>query len=232
MAKVTLVIPTYNEEKFIAPLIASVKDQSLLPDEVLVIDASSDSTPDICSKAGFKVLKQTSKGISGARKEAFDAAAEEVIASTDADSVLTKKWIEVTAELFNDPKVVAVYGPVYFMDGPLWLRLLSRFGFTFFLKLNHISGKPHLSGMNFAVRQSAYKAIGGYRTELVTAEDVDLGLRIRSQGKILYDSRLVVFTSARRVMGMGVAKFFWHHLKNYLNMYFRGHSSADFKPFR
>lgn len=51
MAKVTLIIPTYNEEKFIGPLIASVKDQSVTPEEVLVIDASSDSTPQICAAA-------------------------------------------------------------------------------------------------------------------------------------------------------------------------------------
>ena len=45
-----IVIPTYNEEKFIALTLQSLAEQTVVPTKVIVVnDSSTDSTPEIVS---------------------------------------------------------------------------------------------------------------------------------------------------------------------------------------
>jgi len=231
--KISVVVPTMNESKYIQPCIDSLKNQSYQGEyEIIALDASSDQTPEICRQAGWKVVKQQGKGVSNARKEGFDAASGDVIATTDADTAVDKDWLAHIAKSFENQKVVAAYGPVLLLDGNILVKPLAGMFFTLFLKWNRLIRKDHLAGMNFAVRKSAYQAIGGFREELTTAEDVDLGLRIRKEGKIFYSRKIRVYTSVRRLAAEGVFKFLGHHIYNYFKMYFTGKASDNFKPIR
>ena len=232
MPKVSIVVPTMNEAKYIQPCIDSLKKQTHKDFEVVAIDASTDATPALCTGAGWKVVKQVSKGVSLARAEGFAATSGEIIACTDADTAVDEKWVERIAKAFEDERVVCAYGPVYFLDGSLAYKLVGGFLFTAFLQWNRLIGKDHVAGMNFAVRKTAYDAVGGFRADLWTAEDVDLGLRIRKLGKVVYDKQMCVYTSVRRLQAEGPLKFLAHHIGNYLRMYFTGKASTDFKPIR
>jgi glycosyltransferase involved in cell wall biosynthesis len=231
-SKISIVVPTYNEEKYLRPCLESVAPQKHLADECIALDNSTDSTPELCKSFGWTVITQTGKGVSNARKEGFDATKGDIIASTDADTAVSEKWVQTIEKAFQDPKVVCVFGPVYLLDGPLWLKLIANIGFTLFLWIGVLTGKPNVSGMNFAVRKSAYLKIGGFREELTTAEDVDLGLRMQKIGKVKYVHALYVHTSARRLLNYGIAKFIWHHFRNYLRIIFLGKASSDFNPIR
>jgi GT2 family glycosyltransferase len=85
--------------------------------------------------------------------------------------------------------------------------------------------------MNFAVRRTAYEKIGGYNPRLPTAEDIDVGYRIRSQGKIVYHHGILVYTSNRRLKAQKLS-FFIHHFFNNLRYKLTGTASSDFKPIR
>lgn len=230
--RISVVIPTMNEEKYLHPCLESLKKQTVQADEIVAIDASKDSTPQLCESYGWKVVKQQGKGVSGARKEGFLATSGEIIACTDADTEVAKNWIQETQKAFEDPKVVCIFGPVYLLDGPIWLRLLANSGYTLFLWWGILIRKPNVAGMNFAVRKSSYDQIGGFREELTTAEDVDLGLRLMSLGKVKYVHGLYVYTSARRIVNYGIAKFIWHHIRNYFRIISTGTSSDNFEPIR
>jgi len=232
MPKISVVVPTMNEEKYIKPCLDSLAAQTFKDFEVVAIDASKDSTPALCQKAGWKVVKQVSKGVSLARAEGFAATQGEIIACTDADTAVDKNWLENLNRVFQDPQVVCAYGPVYFLDGSFMYKFFGSMFFTGFLKFNRLLKKDHVSGMNFAVRKSAYDKIGGFRADLWTAEDVDLGLRIRKEGKVVYDKNIKVYTSVRRLVAEGPFKFLGHHIANYFRMYFKGEASTDFKPIR
>lgn len=233
MPKISVVVPTMNEEKYIQPCIDSLAKQTYKDFEVIAIDASKDSTPQKCSEAGWKVVTQKSKGVSLARAEGFAATRGEIIACTDADTELDRAWVESIAKAFENEKVVCAYGPVYFMDGPWYFKVLGAFFFnTVFLGWNRLIRRDHVAGMNFAVRKTTYDKIGGFRADLWTAEDVDLGLRIRKLGKVVYSKKIKVFTSVRRLMAEGVIKFLGHHIANYFRMYIKGKASDNFKPIR
>lgn len=93
-------------------------------------------------------------------------------------------------------------------------------------------GKPNLSGQNSAVRKSAYIQVGGFNEKLTTAEDVDLGLRIKKIGKVKYRQGVKAYTSARRLLSYGIRRFLAHHIKNYFGIIFKGKAQDDFEPIR
>jgi len=231
--KISVVVPTMNESKYIKPCVDSLANQTYKGTfEVIALDASQDNTPEICKKAGWRVVKQKGKGVSNARKEGFDATTGDIIATTDADTAVDKDWLLHIEKAFKNPKVVSAYGPVLFLDGNIFMKAMAAIFFTLFLKWNRLIRKDHLAGMNFAVRKDAYLNIGGFREELTTAEDVDLGLRIRKEGKIVYSKKIRVYTSVRRLAAEGMWKFLGHHTYNYFKMYFTGKASDNFNPIR
>jgi len=231
--KISVVVPTLNESKYIDVCIDSLAEQTFEDFEVINVDISDDDTPDKCEQAGWKVLRPSLRGVAVQRKIGFEAATGEIIASTDADTRLDSEWLaQIAREFDRDSDVVAVYGTVGFYDGNFFYRHLAGAFYTLFLLWNRLLKKDHLAGFNFAVRKSAYEAIGGFRPELTTAEDVDLGLRIKSEGKLIFSRKVKVSTSARRLASEGGLKFLWHHMRNYLNMYVAGKSSDDFDPVR
>lgn len=233
MVKISVVVPTMNEEKYIQPCIDALAKQTYRDFEVVAIDASTDSTPEICAKAGWKIIKQVSKGISLARAEGIAATAGEIVACVDADTAPEPQWLERVAKIFENEKAVCAYGPVYSRDcGPLF-KALSNIGYNIiFLNFCRLVRRDNISGQNFAIRKSAYNAVGGFRADLVTAEDVDLGIRVRKLGKVVFDRKMAVHTSARRILAEGVLHFLGHNILNYIRITTTGKASKNFKPIR
>jgi glycosyltransferase involved in cell wall biosynthesis len=227
---VSVVVPTFNEEKYISPCINSLKNQTFKDFEVIAIDKSTDSTPRLCREAGWKVVSQAKPGISEARSEGFAATSGEIIASTDADSAPDIHWLENIVACFKDPAVVCAYGPTYLLEPGFLNRLMGQLN-TVYLFVNRLLNNDQTLGMNFAVRKSAYEKIGGYNTSLATAEDIDIGYRIRKIGRIVYHPGIKVFTSNRRLARQKLG-FFTHHIANFIRMKLTGKASTDFKPIR
>ncbi len=214
--RISVVIPALNEEKYIERTLKSISEQN--PYEIIVVDnGSTDKTAEIASKYA-KVIKEPEKGVAKARDTGWRIAKGDIIAFTDADTVVGKNWInEIENSLKGD--AVAVYGPVYLLDGNIFENFLAKYGFTLFLLINHYLISPHFSGQNFAVKRRALESIDGFNTKLKTAEDVDLSRRLHKKfkNKIIFNKNLKVYTSARRLKA-GYLKFFAHHTKNYLRM--------------
>ncbi len=94
-APISVVIPAYNAEVFIAETLASVASQSLTPVEVIVVDdGSSDGTRGIAEAFGAKVIRQPNQGPSAARNTGAAAAVGQWIAFVDADDVWEAKKLE------------------------------------------------------------------------------------------------------------------------------------------
>ena len=59
-------------------------------------------------------------------------------------------------------------------------------------------GRTVISGPNFAVRTREYWRIGGFNTSLLSAEDMDLGLRLSLVARTTFNPKMVMYASARR----------------------------------
>lgn len=97
---ISIVIPAYNAETFIAEAINSVLVQDYEPCEIIVVDdGSTDNTPGILEKYHdrIRVIYQPNAGLGSARNTGIAAAQGELIAFLDADDrwlpgKLTKQW--------------------------------------------------------------------------------------------------------------------------------------------
>jgi glycosyltransferase involved in cell wall biosynthesis len=89
MPKVSVIIPAYNAERFIAQSVRSATEQSYADIEVIVVDdGSRDDTARIASGyPGVHVLRQANAGVSAARNAGVHASSGELVAFLDADDV-------------------------------------------------------------------------------------------------------------------------------------------------
>ncbi len=210
--KVSVIVPTYQEARGIEAFLLQFNRQTLPRSEfeVVVVDGNSrDDTREIAGRHADCVIVQTSPGIGGARNDGVAMAKADVIATTDADCRIPSDWLEHIVEDFTEPGVVAVCGP----DGPFDGGLKARFIYFFvrsLIRLAALAGLYGTGGTNSAFRKDAFLAIGGYRN-LPHSDDVDVGIRIRAKGRIVYDPRLYVGISVRRLEKNGYWRtlFLW-----------------------
>jgi glycosyltransferase involved in cell wall biosynthesis len=111
MNKVSLIITTLNEEKTIVSLLKSIRDQTLLPDEVIIVDGGSvDITVSLVDdyiKKSF--IKKGNRSVG--RNFAISKARNNWIAITDAGCILDKNWLKelVDKQKNSNAEVVAGY---------------------------------------------------------------------------------------------------------------------------
>ncbi len=199
--KVSLVIPVYNEEKFIGNCLNSVFNQTIIPDEVIIVDNNStDNTIDIASQFPVKIVKERKQGMIPARNCGFENAKYEIIAKTDADTVFPKNWIEKIKEQFVDG-VVAVGGPVYYSDALIKGKFLDTVFDIYFDVTSLMFGRTILTGANYAILKTAWQELKD-KTILDDSkvhEDMDISYKMSDLGQVKWVDELGVYSSARRV---------------------------------
>lgn len=201
---VSVVIPAYNEEKFIAKTLKSLKMQNYPGKfEIIVVDnGSHDKTAQIARKYKVSVITEPQKGVQYARQRGFEAARGELIATTDADNIHPKNWLtKLATELVNSEELVAVGGLFKFKDGPVSAKILTnQLSFPLFFLFNNIMRKKILIGQNFMVKKSAFLKCGGFINMPPIGEDLEIAKRLSLVGKVkTYPTKdWAVTTSHRR----------------------------------
>lgn len=217
--KLSVVVPTYQEARGIEAFLRQFEGQTMPRGdfEIIVVDgASRDGTREIAARHADRVVLQTSPGIGGARNDGVQVARAEIIATTDADCRVPPHWLERIAADFEDPDVVAVCGP----DGPFDGGLKARFLYFFIraiIRIAAVVGIVGTGGTNSAFRKGAFLAVGGYRN-LAHSDDIDIGVRIRAQGRVVFDPELDVGLSVRRLEKNGYLRTFFLWLEGDLKV--------------
>lgn len=226
--EISVVVVGLNEEKNISTCLKSlISQKTARPYEIIFVDGGSkDSTvKTVESFAGgaqsVTVITQPGKGIGDAREAGFKRARGALIFSFDADSVAHSDWLEVGACYFaKHPEVVGVVGRYAIEGSPLQQKVFLA-GMRFFDTLQRlISGFYAFRGINFAVRQSAWKAAGGFNTNISALEDVELALRVSKVGRIAFLPNWTVQSSGRRFRG-NLLRSNLYRLKAYYYRVFR-----------
>jgi glycosyltransferase involved in cell wall biosynthesis len=199
--KISVVIPAFNEEKFIGKTLFSLLEQDFKDFEIIVVDNNStDKTAKIAKKFGAILISEKNQGVAFARQKGFLNAKGKIVASTDADTILPRNWLSRIFEEFEkNENLVAFGGSCYFYSGPILVRLASRYFLNLFLIFDKFfSGGWNLMGCNMAIKKEAFLKIGGFNTNLRMNEDVEISYRLREIGKIKLDPNFKVKTSGRR----------------------------------
>lgn len=121
MPKVSVIIPVYNVEKYIAETIGSVLAQTFTDFEVIVIDdESKDRSIVICENIGdprIKIVRQQNRGLAGARNTGIRHAQGEYLAFLDSDDAWRSQKLEKHVQhLGTNPSVGVSFSCSEFMD--------------------------------------------------------------------------------------------------------------------
>jgi glycosyltransferase involved in cell wall biosynthesis len=220
----SVIIPAYNEEGLLPKALASLKKQTLdqsLSEVVVVDNNSTDKTSEVAKKFKVKVISETKQGILFARDKGLRSTQGEIIASTDADTILPPFWLKKIYDHFQaEPNLVGVFGPVRLRKkgGQIYLPpiIYSFLNLIFFLNLR--LGKPLFIGSNYALKRKPFLKAGGYRVIKGEIDDVPTGLLAGSLGKVIFDHSLIVYPSARRFEEEGLIKNVVFAFIDYLQM--------------
>jgi glycosyltransferase involved in cell wall biosynthesis len=212
--KISVVIPAYNEEKLISRCLQSLIDQTIKPDEIIVVDNNStDSTAKLAASfAGVTIIKESRQGIVFARDAGFNAVTTNIIARCDADSILPPNWIERIHEDFeNNPNLLGVTGLAVAHDIPSWMAGTGKWiHWAIYYGISHIIlGHNVLFGSCQAITTKAWLKVKDTtcNDEKHMHEDVDLALHIARHGRIMIDTKLFAYVSAR-ILREGPKKLF------------------------
>lgn len=208
--KLSVVVPVYNEEKFIAVCLDSLMNQEEMPDEIIVVDNNcTDRTIPIAKRFGVTIVPAKKQGISYARNAGFDAATGEIIARCDADSHVPPDWVKRIKAAFTEKKIEAVGGPLCYGDSTFVRRYTSKVVNLHAKTYKTFQHNELLYGPNMAITKKVWEKV---RTEVTmdnkkVHEDLDMANHISKYGKIYFDPKLLVYTSNRR-MRKNPASFF------------------------
>jgi glycosyltransferase involved in cell wall biosynthesis len=113
---ISVIIPVYNCENYLAEAIESVLEQTYKPVELIVVDdGSTDRTKEVAQRyqENIAYIYQPNSGTSSARNHGVRKSKGSFLAFHDADDIWSKNKLELQMQVFNDePEVDAVFGHV------------------------------------------------------------------------------------------------------------------------
>ena len=206
--KISLIIPAFNEEKYIGACLEHVKKSSGENFyEIIVIDnASTDRTSEISKLfEGVKVIREEIKGLTSARQRGLSESSGDIIAYVDADTRMPDWWLKYALDEFNsDPSLVALSGPYVYYDIPAFKRMLVHFYWTILARPIYLFSGYMLVGGNFLIKRDVLLKMGGFDTTIpFYGEDTNIARRASAFGKVKFNLSFWMPTSARRFAGQG-----------------------------
>lgn len=179
--KVSIVIPAYMQEEYLADAIDSALHQTI-PCEVIVInDGSTDNTKEIAEsykrEHKITVVHQVNKGLAAARNAGIMNATGNIILPLDSDDMLYETCVEKMIETFKETGADVVAPSIKcFGIGNDEIIIMREPTVGDFRVGNRI---PYCS----AIKKECLLETGGYQTRLPAYEDYALWFDLLSRGK-------------------------------------------------
>lgn len=177
---ISVVIPVFNGERFLAEAVESVRARPETGVEIVVVDdGSTDGTAAVAAGLGdrIRLIRQPNRGAAAARNAGIRAARADVLAFLDADDRFTPDKLDLQLErLRRNPEVGIVLGQLRYhaVSDPVPEPKTSPL-------------EPHSEHLFLAfgcalIRKSVFDAIGPISETMKFCEDWDWFMRAREAG--------------------------------------------------
>jgi len=193
---ISVIMPNFNNSKFIGPAIASVLSQTLSDFELLVIDdASTDGSNAIVQEISKKdprvtLLRQpTHVGVSRCRNVGIRSSSGGLVGFLDSDDLYAPNALQVMHDtLARSPTPAVVYSDCWYLDGEG--RRLGPLGLKSCTSSGWILGEFLLYGLateaNLLLSRGIFDDVGLYDETLTWGEDADLDLRLARKYRFIF----------------------------------------------
>ena len=210
--KISIVIPTLNEEKNIANLLFSLNTQSFRDFETIIVDGgSSDNTIPKARKFGAITIVKPGLKEFPSRNEGVKIARGEILLFTGADVVMLEKTLETIVNEFEKNKVDGLCAFGRIRDAPLWGKMEYYLHYSLLRLWIKFTGDFHGSTNFMALRTEEFKKIGGFKSRIDA--DGNLLNSFANNRKVEFlDGTKYFLVSGRRMRKMGFFNFNFHFL--------------------
>lgn len=221
--KLSVIIPTLNEDENLGRCIKSLSEQTRQDFEVIIVDGGSiDDTVDIADSNGFKVIKVKKTrphDVSTAKNLGAKYARGDILFFLDADMSLEPNCFEVLDDGYNEPDVVGIALKVLPADSTLIEKAMYECN-NVLARLGNMIGVQEISYFScHSYRKDAFMNVGGFRVDLLACEDLDLSLRVRHLGRYVVTPRTTLWTSPRRLREWSNTGYVYRYMR-YLTEYY------------
>jgi glycosyltransferase involved in cell wall biosynthesis len=189
---VTVLMPVYNADRFVAETVDTILAQTFGDFEFLIInDGSTDRSLEILQGyAGrdprIRLVSRPNTGYVAALNEGLELNRSEFVARIDADDLADPRRLELqVARMRQEPRLVALGSSASAIDeyglplGDYSVPLTHEE-----IEAHHLRGSSAIHHPAVMLRPEAVKQVGGYRRELMPCEDFDLWLRLGEVGRV------------------------------------------------
>jgi len=193
--KLSVIVPAFNEEKLLATTLACIRDAAEGMDAELIIcdNNSTDRTAEIARQAGATVVFEPVNQISRARNAGAAAASGDWLVFIDADSFPDRALFAELAEAIASGRCVGGGATVRFDEA-------DRASHGAVAIWNAISRSMRWAAGSFVFCEArAFRALGGFSTELYASEEIDFSRRLKRLGRLTILHRHPLRTSGRKV---------------------------------
>ncbi len=219
---ISLIIPAYNEAKFIGKTLASVvnaknayREPSAI--EIIVVNnCSTDNTQKVAENYGARVVTEDKRRIATVRNKGAKEAQGEIIGFLDADSCITPNMFNAIDEGMSEDRFVGGGTRVKLERNSL--GILCTYGITVF-PAKWLFG---VAGGLIFTKKNTFLEMGGFDETLYCAEDSKFILDLKKYGKRIHKNFKIiendyVITSARSFDTFGD----WYYFKNLPTILFK-----------
>ena len=190
--KVTVLLPSYNAERYLAEAVESILHQTFTDFEFLIIDdGSTDGALEILRRYAeqdprIRLIARENRGLVPTLNEGLEKARAPLIARMDNDDVaMPDRFQKQVAFLDAHPEVVCL-GSAFSHIDEAGRHLISLFPPESNNELQQLclAGHCPICDPTSMFRREATLAVGGFRPEMVLAEDLDMWLRLGEVGEL------------------------------------------------
>jgi len=222
-ATISVIIPSYNEEKLIGSTISQFTDEvkAKYNVEVIISDGGSkDKTIEIVDGKVDKIVKynkNVKQNISEGRNRGFEASTGDVLIFFNADTFVKDIgcFFSKVIEIMNSDNVTAIACPVKVFPSEEKLQdKIFHFTYNNYVRLLNFAFMGMGRGECHIIKRESFIKAKGYNEILSAGEDFELYTKLSKLGKIKFCNDLLVYESPRRYRRYGYTKVFYDWAKN------------------